>query len=291
MPPDLQAIDLHFFSLSPAMVTQIFNTLGAIPFGFLASIAIGGSHNIEPESLEALYSLVQLQSNLETLELRSCRLTADSLSRLGQQTQLTSLVIQHCETSIEAVAAMFSSIGSLFGKLSMLDVRLDPELQGRIGVSTIAGLSSCRGIRRLVVRNTSGELLTSQMVSEMGRWWPSMEELSFTLNRRLGTDSGTPLNRLYDIARVWSTTLRSLGVPFSLGGDFPPVPETTAVKFRHLKSITVFPAELPDDKFTNITEFLAAITNSYCTVRKRGIFVIREYEALNERIKVIREVQ
>lgn len=294
MPPDLQAIDLHFFSpdrLSPTTVTQIFNTLSTTPFGFLTSISIGGSHNIESESLEALFSLVQLQSNLETLELRNCRLTADSLSRLGQQTQLTSLVIQHCETSIEAVAAMFSTIGSLFGKLSMLDVWLHPELQGKIGVSTIAGLSSCRDIRRLVVRNTSGELLTSQMVSEMGRWWPSMEEFSFTPCRRFNTDSGTPLNRLYDIARVWSSTLRSLGVTFSFGGHFPPVPETTAVKFRHLKSITVFPAELPDDEFANIAEFLAAVTKPYCTVLKRGTFIIREYGALNERVKAIREVQ
>ncbi|KAG9025284.1 hypothetical protein FS837_005027, partial [Tulasnella sp. UAMH 9824] len=281
MPPELQAITLELASpskLSPATVTQIFDTLLAIPLGYLASITILGPHDVEQHSLEALLSLVQYQSSLETLDVRSCRFTAESLSRLSRQTQLTKLAFQHRETSLEAVEAMFSTIGSLFPKLRMLHVWLNPELQREIGVSTIAGLSSCRGIRRLSVSNTRGEGLTSQLMSAMGQWWPFMEEFSFTPNRCLATASGIPLNRLYDIAQAWSTTLRSLGVPFDLGGDFPPVPETTAVKLRHLKSIIVFQAKLPDDKFANVAEFLAAITSSYCTVLRRGSLIMRNYE-------------
>lgn len=291
LPPDLPVIRLSGLpSQSPGMAAQIFDTLSAIPFRCLISIIISG---VEQDSVEALASLVQLQPTLESLELSW--LTAESLSKFSQHTQLTKLDIQHRGTSLEAVAAMFRTIGSLFPGLRTLDVRLDPLLKDEVGVSTVSGISSCHELRHMAVACTLTEILTSQTVSDMGQWWPFMEEFWFGHGSDVAGAPGTPLSRLYDIARAWSITLRSLSVPFNLEGNFPAVPETIAVKFCHLQSIIVISPHLPvpDHRFASIAGFLAAITKPRFTVQDGGSFgdQDRKHVGLLLRIKEMREVQ
>ncbi|KAG9037843.1 hypothetical protein FS837_001359, partial [Tulasnella sp. UAMH 9824] len=300
--PDFEAIELHLnvgcVRLTAERAAQIANALSARPLLCLARISIlcGGFHVMEQGSLDPLFSLVHLQTNLAALELRHYRLTAEALSKLGQQTQLTQLIIENRGTSLEAAAAMFSTIGYLFPGLRTLKFSFDPRLNAEIGVSTIAGISSCHDLRSLEVGNSSEGFLTSHMVSEMGRWWPCMEEFGLVSYRYLARKIRTPLRRLYDIAQAWSITLRLLNVPFNLGWDFPPVSEAMAVKFRHLKSITIISTvllpNLCEEKYSSIAEFLAAITNPHFSVHESlDLSSSPEYAALNQRIKEMREAQ
>lgn len=109
MPPDsLQAIRLRFDTpsrSSPATVIQVFNFLSARPFRCLRSIVINGVSVAEEDSLEALASVVQLQSSLQTLELHHCRLSPKSLSGFTRKTQLSDLNMRIIG-SLHTVSAM-----------------------------------------------------------------------------------------------------------------------------------------------------------------------------------------
>lgn len=292
MPPDLQAIRFDCLpGASPATITQIFNTLSASPFRCITSLTISGASVAEQDVFDALASVVQLQSNLERLELRHVpRVTAESLSRLGQHHRLVKLDIQHCGTSLEEVAAMFTTIGSSFPRLRSLDIWLDLGLEDEVGVSTIAGIGSCHELRRLGVFCSRMKALTPQMMSEMRLWWPFMEDFWLGRSSSIPRGQGTPLSRFYDIAQAWSTTLRSTSVLFNLGGDVPPNLERTT-KFRHLRSITVISTHLSNDKFARIAEFLSSVTTPPFIIQDRRSYRGQECAELNRRIKEIHQVQ
>ncbi|KAG8891452.1 hypothetical protein FRC00_013648, partial [Tulasnella sp. 408] len=304
LPPDLKAIELHLNMgsawLTAATATQLANALSDRPLRRLASITIicEGSISMEQESLSPLFSLVQVQSNPEARELRKYKLIAEALSKVGQQTQLTKLIIKHPGTSLEAAAAMSNTIGSLFPGLRTLKFSFDLDLQDEIKASIIAGISSCHDLRSLEVGNSGRGFLTSHMVSEMSQWWPFMEEFGLVSYGRLTRNEvNTPLSTLYDIAQAWSTTLRLLNVLFDLEFEgFPPASEARAVKFRHLKSITVISSalhpKLQRDRNYRMAEFLVVITNPQFRVHELLDWrSSREYVLLNQRIKEIRDAQ
>lgn len=107
------------------------------------------------------------------------------------------------------------------------------------------------------------------MVLEMGRWWPSMEVFRIGGDPySAGSSTGSacaPLSLLRDIVQVWATTLQLLWITFNLGDQLLLVPESNHLKLRDLEFITV--AALPDHRFVNTAEFLAALTRQPFHVR------------------------
>ncbi|KAG8921929.1 hypothetical protein FRC01_014727 [Tulasnella sp. 417] len=290
MPPDLQAIRLDCLSgASPATIAQIFNTLSTTQFRCLTSITISGAYVAEQGAFDALASVIQLQSNLERLELRHVRVTAEALSKFIQQPRLIKLDIQHCGTSSQAVAAMFRTIGSSFPRLRSLEIWLERGLEDEVGASTIAGISSCHELRRLSVVCSRMRVLTPQMISEMRIWWPFMEDFCLGRSSAIPSGQGAPLSILCDIARAWSTTLRSISVLFELG-DVPSILEMPT-KFRHLRSITVLSSHLSNDMFARIAGFLSEVTTPPFTIQDRRSYRGQECAELNRRIKEIHQRQ
>lgn len=291
MPPDLQAIRLDCLpGASPATIARIFNTLSATPFRGLSTLTISGASIAEEDVFDSLASVIRLQSNLERLELRHVRVTAGSLSKFGQHPRLIELHIQHSGTSLEAVAALFRTIGVSFPVLRSLDIWLDRGLEDEVGVSTIAGISSCHELRRLSVVCPHMKALTPQMISEMRLWWPFMEDFWLGRSSAIPIGQGTPLSMLHDIAWAWSATLRSISVLFNLEGDVPPILERKT-KFCHLRSITVLSTHLSNDDFAKIAEFLSSVTTAPFTLQDRRSYRGQECAELNRRIKEIHQVQ
>ncbi|KAG8943509.1 hypothetical protein FRC04_002860 [Tulasnella sp. 424] len=289
MPPGLQALDVDCFrSAEPGIFTQILKTILETPLLRLTSISI--SDYFHPPDVQTLASVLRPQSNLEKLELCGFRITTESLATFGCHARLTDLNMKHSGESLQTVVELFGIIGSLFPKLRRLKVQLDRNLEDEVGISALAGIGSCSEIRRLVVSCSRSENLTSRMVSDMGRWWPSMERFGLELSQ--GWDparAGTPLSILNDIARVWATTLQYLGIAFGPGDQLLPVPESPRFKFQGLQAIQIPPAPLSDDRLVNMAEFLAAITTHPLVVQEHQWIRTDGWAKVNRLIREIHQ--
>lgn len=286
IPPGLQELAVDWPRLTtPVIFTQILNIILETPFHCLTNISISG-HDGAPD-VQTLASVLRPQSNLEKLDLDGFRMTTESLATLGCHARLTNLDIQHRGESLQTVVELFGTIGSLFPKLRRLQVWLDGNLEDEVGISALTGIGSCSEMQHLVVSCSRSENLTSRMVSDMGRWWPSMEKFGVgpSQGRHPASGAGTPLSILNDIVRVWATTLQSLWITFSPGDQPLPVPESPQFKFQRLQAIHIPPAPLPHARLVNMAEFLAAITTQTFAVREDRWFKTGGWAKVNRLIR------
>ncbi|KAG8989453.1 hypothetical protein FRB90_002241 [Tulasnella sp. 427] len=206
--------------------------------------------------------VAQCRGTLRTLDVSMFSLTAERLQEIGSIPSLTHLsMIQDRAAEHTDRERLLRAVTRLFPHLHSLGVALigqETHPWATCISDVMRMLEPCLELRNLRIRCNYWKPLTKEDVRYLGEAWPLMEEFDLDQVDRW-TEPNTHFGILQDLARIWSQTLKKLGLPLVSITSIPD-PAYVEVKFKKLDTLSVEYCDLEDEQVEAVTDFLTALS-------------------------------